>query len=67
MKGYVYLVPGAVAALRVPCTYCGAQPGEACQTTMRTINRAGNPHSVRLALAAKQAKADGDPNQGGLL
>lgn len=51
----------------VSCPYCEAKAGEHCRTAMGTINREGNPHSVRVSLARRVAQLAGDPTQVRLL
>jgi hypothetical protein len=43
-------------ALTVRCSYCDAKVGEACRTFMGTIDRTGNPHSVRIMDGRRAAK-----------
>lgn len=56
-------------ALAVACPYppCAARAGQPCRTAMGTIDRSQSPHTARIELAKRRAKAQGDPAQARLL
>lgn len=54
-------------ALRVDCPYCRALAGDPCVTLMRTINREGDPHTVRIDAARRALRQQAAAQQRALL